>query len=240
MKRLLILVMGLLCFSCTYAPAFAQNVRTFIPVKAHVYAHTLRQEQLEFWPDHPKAFTLGGLVEQESCVSLTSKRCWDPESKLKTDREEGAGFGQITRAYRADGSLRFDSLTGMAKQYPKELGEWNWGNVYKRPDLQLRALVLMSKDNYRALYAIKDPDERLYFTDAAYNGGMPGVANDRRLCSLKEGCDPQKWFGHVELTCSKSKTPIYGNRSACMINREHVYNVFKLRSDKYKLFFPFP
>lgn len=238
MRKLGILLLCIVSlFGGCMAPAAAQNVRTYIPAKAPLYLPALREEQLKYWADNPAPYNLAGLVEQESCISLTHSRCWDPKSQLKTAREEGAGFGQITRAYRADGGLRFDSLAELRNKHSAELTGWNWSNVYTRPDLQLRAIILMNRDNYKLLRDIKDPMERLRFTDAAYNGGKGGVDNDRRLCSLRAGCDSQKWFGQVELTCSKSKVPIYGNRNACDINREHVHNVFQLRSDKYKPWF---
>ena len=47
----------------------------------------------------------------------------------------------------------------------------------------------------------------------------------------------QQWFGHVEHTCMKSRAPLYGNRSACDINREHVNLVMRVRSAKYAPFF---
>ena len=212
--------------------AHAADVKIFIPANAAVFLPVLRKEQRLAWPDHPRPSLLAGLVEQESCLSLTHSRCWSPASKLKTAREEGAGLGQITRAYRADGSERFDSLSDMRRQYP-ELREWSWANVYQRPDLQLRAIVLMSRANYQALAAVATKEARLAFADAAYNGGLSGVRSERRACEIKAGCDPQQWFGHVEHTCTKSRAALYGGRSACDINREHVQMVMRVRSSKY-------
>lgn len=216
-----------------FGKAHAANLGTYIPANAAVYMPILRAEQLRFWADHPRPAVLAGLVEQESCISLTHGRCWSPTSKLKTAREEGAGLGQITRAYRQDGSPRFDSLADMRRQYP-DLSEWTWANVYARPDLQLRAIVLMSRANYLALRLVALPDDRLAFADAAYNGGLSGVQRERRACGLKAGCDPQQWFRNVELHCLKGHTPIYGQRSACDINREHVQMVMRVRSAKYR------
>mgnify|MGYP000016938674 CR=1 FL=1 len=210
---------------------FGKSAHAAIPPNAAIYAPMLKTEQIRFWADHPLPSLLAGLVEQESCLSLTHSRCWSPSSKLKNSREEGAGVGQITRAYRADGSLRFDSLADMRRQYPS-LSEWSWDNVYARPDLQFRGLVLMSRANYQALRAVALTDARLAMADAAYNGGLAGVQNERRACQVTPGCDPQQWFGHVELTCLKSRAPLYGQRSACDINREHVKLVF-VRAVKY-------
>jgi hypothetical protein len=201
-----------------------------LPAGFYTYGATLRAEQRRYWPDHPDPAALAALVEQESCVSLKSPKCWNPGARLKTDREEGAGMGQITRAYRADGSLRFDALADLRDQYGQELGGLSWDTVYQRPDLQLRALVLMSRDAARPFRASA---AWLQFGDAGYNGGVAGVQKERRACKLSAGCDPAQWFGHVEAHCLKSRQPLYGNRSACDINRQHVRGVFIERRPKY-------
>lgn len=201
-----------------------------LPAGFATYGPILKGEQRAHWSAHPDPAALAALVEQESCVSLTSPRCWNPAARLKSAREEGAGMGQITRAYRTDGSLRFDSLSGLRTQYATELAGWSWDNVYSRPDLQLRALVLMSRDN---ALRFKDSPAWLEFGDAAYNGGVAGLQMERRACTLAAGCDAGRWFGHVELHCLKSRQPLYGGRSACDINREHPRNVFKVRRAKY-------
>lgn len=80
------------------------------------------------------------------------------------------------------------------------------------------------------------PYNALAFGDAAYNGGIGGLNRDRVACKISGKCNPDIWFDNVELFCTKSKAILYANRSACDINRHHVYEVIKLRSDKYKLF----
>jgi hypothetical protein len=202
-----------------------------LPDGFNQYGHILKAEQTKYWPEHPNVPLLAALIEQESCASLKSRRCWNPSARLKSAREEGAGMGQITRAYRADGSLRFDSLTDLKTQYSSDLGEWSWDNVYARPDLQLRAVVILSRDSAKPF---KTNSSRLQFGDAGYNGGVAGVQKERRACKLTIGCDPEQWFGHVERHCLKSRQPLYGGKSACDINREHVKNVFLIRVQKYK------
>jgi uncharacterized membrane protein len=64
--------------------AHAADVRTYIPAGAFIYAPILKAEQARLWPDHYAPEMLGALVEQESCISLTHSRCWNPASKLKT------------------------------------------------------------------------------------------------------------------------------------------------------------
>jgi len=201
-----------------------------LPAGFATYEPILKAEQAKYWADHPDPAILAALVEQESCASLKSPRCWNPAARLKSAREEGAGMGQITRAYRADGSLRFDALAGLRDQYGAELSDLSWDTVYSRPDLQLRALVLMSRDSARPF---RGSSGWLHFGDAGYNGGVAGVQKERRACKLSKGCDPGQWFANVELHCLKSRQPLYGGRSACDINREHVRNVFLVRRAKY-------
>jgi len=201
-----------------------------LPAGFAKYGPTLLAEQRHYWPSHPAPSLLAALVEQESCVSLKSSRCWNPGARLKSSREEGAGMGQITRAYRADGSLRFDALADLHNQYGGDLAGLFWDTVYQRPDLQLRALVLMSRD---ATMPFRAAPGMLHFGDAGYNGGVAGVQRERRACALSRGCDTARWFGHVEQHCLKSRQPLYGGRSACDINREHVHAVFLIRRAKY-------
>lgn len=190
----------------------------------------LAEQRLHFMPPVPGYF--GGLVEHESCITLTHPRCWKPTSRLKTAREEGAGLGQLTRAWAPDGSLRFDALAEMRDAHPA-LRELDWTTIYQRPDLQLRAMVLKVRGDYRAI-PVADGPERLAFADAAYNGGRGGVQRERRACQVAAGCDPGRWFGHVEHQCLKSRTPLYGGRSACDINRHHVADVIRKRAPKYR------
>ncbi len=213
--------------------ARAQDVRTYIPERADYWRLTLKVEQIKGWPDHPKPELLPALIEHESCITLKHSRCWNPSSRLKSAREEGAGLGQITRAWSPDGKLRFDALAEMRDRHPA-LREWSWKNVYDRPDLQMRAVVLKTRGDFMSLSVVKRESDRLEFADAAYNGGLGGVQKDRRACQVKTGCDPQRWFGHVEGTCTKSRAPLYGGRSACEINRHHVSDVVLIRSPKYR------
>ena len=55
---------------------------------------------------------------------------------------------------------------------------------------------------------------------------------ERRACQVTTGCEPARWWGHVERKCLKSRQALYGQRSACDINRHHVADVFT-RAPKY-------
>ena len=211
------------------------NVETYIPEQAPEYLPTLSKQVKEVWPDFYAPNYFGALIEHESCISLTHSKCWNPKSRLKSDREEGAGLGQLTRAFKSDGSIRFDALEDAKRLDKKGLNDLRWETVYSRPDLQMRVLILMTRANWNRLdKLVPDQEGKLAMVDAAYNGGVGGVLNERRACSLRGDCDPNKWFGNVEKTCLKSTKPLYAGRSACDINRHHVHDVLHTRMPKYK------
>lgn len=225
MKKLL-LVLAVLCNT-------AFSMEGTIPPQAYTYKETIKLELDTNFPDLYNYNYAPSLIEHESCISLKNKRCWNSMSQLKTAREEGAGLGQITRAYKADGSVRFDALTEMSKRYKKELREAKWETIYQRPDIQIRIMVLMLRDDWKKLYNIEDPENRMKMVDAAYNGGLGGVLKERRACGLAKDCNPNIWFNNVENHCLKSKKALYGTRSACDINRHHVKDVFKVNIPRY-------
>lgn len=216
------------------ASAAAQPVQTYIPPRALEHLPTLAAQIGELWPAFPSRHYFPALIEHESCLSLTHSRCWASTSRLLTHREEGAGLGQLTRAFNPDGSIRFDALTDARRLDPRGLNELRWDTVYQRPDLQMRVIVLMTRAAYNRLQPLVPQHEpRLAMTDAAYNGGLGGLLNERRACAMRAGCDPNEWFGHVERVCLKSTKPLYGTRSACDINRHHVQDVLRTRMPKY-------
>ncbi len=216
-----------LSFCGPHTPVSAQ-----VPQQAHQHLPILRAQIHELVPGFARPAYFPGLIEHESCITLTHKRCWNATSRLKTDREEGAGLGQLTRAYTRDGRIRFDALQDARRLDPRGLNDLRWDTVYQRPDLQMRVVVLMTRANWNRLQDIV-PDP-LPFADAAYNGGLVGVLNERRACAARHGCDADTWFGHVELHCLKSTRPLYAGRSACDINRHHVRDVLMHRMPKYE------
>ena len=216
MKRLYMLV-GVLLFLLGVS-ASAQDVKTYIPEKAYPLLPTFYKEAERLMPSIPTPAYFGALGEQESCIHLKHPRCFAPNSQLLTKREQGLGIFQTTRAFKTDGSIRFDALTEMRAKYMQELRELSWDTYKTRPDLQIRTAVLMVRESYNRLLEVKDPMARLQMADAAYNGGFGGLNKERIGCGMAKGCDPQRWFGHVEKYCLKGTKPLYGNRTACMIN----------------------
>ena len=73
---------------------------------------------------------------------------------------------------------------------------------------------------------------------SAYNGGLGGVLQDRRLCAKVAGCDPDRWFGHVEHYSLKARTKSAGyGKSFFDINRGYVRAVMDERRQRYTAFF---
>lgn len=216
------------------APVQAFNLARDIPPQAMPYLPMLGAQARELAPAIPVHY-FGALIEHESGCPAIKHMCWSPTARLETQREEGAGLGQLTRAYRSDGSLRFDSLTESRRLDPRGLNDLRWDTVYQRPDLQMRVMVLSTRQNWgRVSTLTPDPALRLQLTDLAYNAGLGRVLNDRRACGLTAGCDVDRWAGHIERTCTASKKPIYGTRSACDISRHHVADVVGTRMPKYE------
>lgn len=214
----------------------AQAASTFIPDGARQYAPLLVDRQQAAWPDLREPWTLGGLVEQESCISLRHSRCWNPRAELKTHREYGFGFGQITVAYRADGSERFNKFDELVKAH-KSLRDWRWEDRYD-PGYQLTAIVEMTHGLWRRVPPAADVTSQWAFTLSSYNGGVGGLLQDRRLCANAPGCDPTRWFGNIETHSVKSRAPqaAYGGQSWFSINRGYVRNVLTIRRAKYRIF----
>lgn len=210
------------------------NTKAYIPSQAFEYFDTIKKEQERIIPDFAYPHYFAGLIEHESCISLTHSKCWNPKSQLKSKREEGAGLSMITRTWNEDGSQRFDTLADLRRAHMQELKELSWSNVYQRPDLQVRSMIILVRTNYKALYQMEDTYQRLAAADSAYNGGLGGVKKQRQICGLKADCNPQTWFDQLEKIIVKSTKPLYAGRSADTINKHHVQDVLKIRMPKYQ------
>ena len=88
MRSWLVAILVAMLASCSSGAVLAQNV----PPLALVYLPVLVEKQRAIWPDAPTPSFLASQVEQESCLSLTHSKCWNPRSELKTSRENGNGF----------------------------------------------------------------------------------------------------------------------------------------------------
>lgn len=181
------------------------------------------------WNDVPIPSAIGGLFEQETCRSLTHSQCWSTRAELKTSREYGFGLGQITV------TSKFNTFNEV-KQLDARLKSWDWEDRFNA-EYQMISGIAMLKRNYNIFKGATDPEERMAFATASYNGGIGGIQADQRVCRNTPNCDQWKWFGNVEHTSLKAKTKLQGyGKSFFETNREHTYNIFKVRRFKYKPF----
>lgn len=211
--------------------AFAGQARAEWPPKQAIAHLPILQTEIQgHWPDAPAKAVFAAQVEQETCPSLTSKKCWNPRTELKTEREYGFGLGQLTV------TAKFDNFAE-ARKLDMTLRDWQWQDRYDARR-QLRTMVLMDKSGFRRLGFVPDSNERLAMAFAGYNGGMGGVLSDRRVCAAVPGCDPGKWFGHVEQHSLKAKKAAKGyGKSFFEINREYVRNIMHTRRPRYAAWF---
>jgi hypothetical protein len=121
----------------------------------------------------------------------------------------------------------------MKEKHPA-LSEWTWANVYRRPDLQLTAIVLKLRDNWYTFRGVPEDAHRIKFALKSYNRGIQGVTSEMRVCKLTSGCDPLKFTGNAGDLCTASRTPIYGGRSACDISLKYVPDIVNKRAPKYR------
>jgi hypothetical protein len=199
-----------------------------LPAGAVKHIPVLVKEVNDHWPTAPDRALFAGQVEQETCPSLKHSKCWSPTAELRTDREQGHGLGQVTRTHR------FDALAEMRAQYPAQLQGWGWDSpTLNDPSYQLRALVLMDRRNYERITGAY-PGDRMVMALVSYNGGLGGLSSDRRVCAATKGCDPSRWWGHVEHTSLKAKTAAKGyGLSFFQITRNYPVLIAK-RAEKYR------
>lgn len=216
------LSLHLLAASPVAGTEFIPNERQYLPV--------LRGEIIRNWPDVTPKAAFAAQVRQETCAGLKGKKCWSPYAELKTAREYGFGLGQITI------TSKFDNFKEARKLDPS-MKDWTWGDRYNA-QFQLRTMVLMDKFNYGKFGWAANNRERMSFSVAAYNGGIGGVLSDRAICRTVKGCDPSKWFGHVELYSKKGKKAATGyGQGFFYINRLYVRNIMGQYQDRYKAYF---
>jgi len=144
---------------------------------------------------------------------------WDPKAELKTYREYGFGFGQITIAKTKTGKIRFNKFTEAKKRF-KKLHNWEWKQRFNAKK-QITFVILEDK----LLYKKYGSFEAML---SVYNGGGKYYILEKYKCKTLSWCNHKKWWGNVEKVCVRStkKWKGYG-KSVCDINRQYVFRILK-------------
>lgn len=196
-------------------------------VRARVYIPMLINVVNVLWPSMSDKALLPAQVEQETCASFRSSKCWNPRAELKTSREYGWGLAMITVTPKFNNFLA-------AREWDVSLSKWQWEDRFNA-EMQLRALVAYDRNLYRQIRFGATERDKMAFMFSAYNGGLGGLLKDRRMCVAVKGCDPERWFGHIEKHSFRAKTATKGyGKSFFEINREYVKNILDIRSLKYR------
>ena len=135
----------------------------------------------------------------------------------------------ITRAYRVNGTVRFDTLARVRKSH-KSLRSLTWENIKTKPRLQLRAMILHVNRIWESLPDRATEVDKIAMTMSAYNQGVGGLRKDIQLCKRTKNCNSNKWYGNVrDVKRSGFGTRKLGTikRTAWSINRKHVNNTLK-------------
>lgn len=210
MNHLLLLVLALLP-ALAGADATVERARPYLP--------TLARTAQELAPSVRPVSVFAGQIEQESR--------WKVRAELKTSREYGFGLSQCTV------TSRFSCFDEMRRSGDRLLTGWQWADRFD-PERNLRVIVL--KDRQCLPYTGKAAGtDQAAMMLACYNGGGGGLRSDRAICRAKTGCDPERWWGHVELTSNKSRTKWQGyGQSAFDINRSYPRNIIHTFAPKYR------
>lgn len=150
---------------------FAANATgASIPDEAHQYAGLLSREALALWGDNAPVARFAGQIHQESG--------WRPDARSKY----AAGLAQFTPA-----TARW--ISGL------------YGNLRANEPLDpawaIPALIIYDRYLYERTRAATECD-RWAMTLSGYNGGEGWRKRDQSLCATVLGCDPARWFDHVE------------------------------------------
>lgn len=198
-----------------------------VPKNFLYHKDTLVKVMQTSWNDISIPSVIPGLIEQETCISLTHPKCWSRFAKLETSREYGFGLGQLTV------TNRFNAFEEV-KALDSRLKDWKWDDRFNA-EYQMIATVAMLKRNFKVFRSAEKEIDRYAFALAAYNGGIGGIQSDQRICRNTKGCNPNLWFGHVEHTSLKKKTAVTGyGKSFFEINRKYPVNILYVRRFKYK------
>ena len=190
--------------------------------KAKKYLPVLKTAIDTHWPAAPMRHYIAGQIEQESAG-------WNERAELKTSREYGIGLAQITIAYNADGSERFNNF----KAAQKIFRDWKWEDRFN-VKYQLGYAVINDRSSFRQVARLfRDDDSRWRASLVAYNAGY-GTVLQRRALAVRSGVPADRWVGGLDqVAMGYEKKLLYG-RPLVKMRNEYPRIICDVRAPKYR------
>ena len=208
------IVFGIMLFLLLLA-ALDINASTMTD-KAKPYLSTFQEVVHKYWTSVKSEHYMLGQVEQESR--------WNPKAELKTSREYGFGFAQITVTSQFNNFLE-------ARKHIKELSSWNWDNRFDAK-YQLTYLVLTDKSNFNQMKSLTSTMDKWAGAFICYNAGSGTVIQRRALCKKTPGCQSDRWFGGLDSVHMKYEDRLLYGRTLYKMRNEYPELVIK-KAEKY-------
>lgn len=140
---------------------------------------------------------------------------------LAAQIEQESNWNCEARSRNAAGCAQFTSPTW--EQYSVEVRPSCEGVPPTDPPCAFRAQSLYMKRLLNRYRMSASPRDQKALALAAYNGGTGWIRREKRRCKRDSRCSPDRWFGHVEDHCIRSKR-------ACRENREYPVRINRLES----------
>ena len=185
--------------------------------RAKPYMSVLKTIIAEQWPTMPNREIPPAQVGQESS--------WKEKAQLKTSRELGRGFVQLTIAYNKDGSIRFNAYQDAVRM--KALQKWNWQDDPFNTKFQLTYLVLTDKSNFSIVRKSMKNDEQAWKAAlVCYNAGE-GRWLSRRTAARKSNIPIDTWDNGLAIAHSNAEAAILYGRPLYEAVNEYPRVIFK-------------
>ncbi len=217
MSRVLIGIILLVVSSCEplYAATVLDRARTYLPILSNVIQSN--------WPAAPCKQITAGKTEQESS--------WRERATLKTPRELGRGLGQITIAYNADGTERFNNYRNAVRM--QALKEWDWRKDPYNVRYQLTYSVLTDRANFVTVRKYAESDTQAWkMALVCYNAGS-GRWLSRRRNALSKGIPANRWDNGLDRAYAPGEAKLLYGRPLYEAVNEYPRVIFQ-RAEKYK------
>lgn len=181
------------------------------------YRKTYYKWQEQMWPELKPTNLVAAQIWQESL--------WNPRAELKTSREYGFGLGQMTKAWRKSGQIRFDKFKEATQKY-KELRDWEWKD---RWDVN-KQIMFVFKEDYMLFKRFENYSDDLLTKYAlmlsAYNGGITLLLREINMCKSSSSCNHRLWFCNIATKAARSTKKYKGyGKSFFDINREYPLHI---------------